>query len=237
VAGLVREITGHVSARLPDTDEMLLRCRGADEFGLRFTNEHQIRRMDFSGQGPGIGPDHTAPLETPIHGELYRARPDVGAVVHAHPPMALLCGLAGVELRPVFGAFDPEALELAAAGVPVFPRAVLIDTPVLAGELLAAMGASNACLMRGHGMTVAGRTVEEAVVRAIKLEALAHVCWQLAAAGHHVPSLPDEEIASFTRRSAAGSVIPGGVAMLWRHYARLAGESGTGSRPAERALN
>jgi ribulose-5-phosphate 4-epimerase/fuculose-1-phosphate aldolase len=229
VAGLVREITGHVSARIPGTEEMLIRCRGVDEYGLRFTSERQIRRMDFSGRGPGIGPDHTAPLETPIHGELYRARPEAGAVVHAHPPMTLLCGLAGVELRPVFGAFDPEAMELAAAGVPVYPHAVLIDSSERAAGLLAAMGAAPVCLMRGHGITVAGRTVEEAVIRAIKLETLARVSWQLAAAGRTVPDLPDDEIASFTRRSAGGSVIPGGVAMLWRHYARLAEETDSGS--------
>jgi ribulose-5-phosphate 4-epimerase/fuculose-1-phosphate aldolase len=211
---------------------MLLRCRGEDELGLRFTTAAQVRRLTFAGAGPGLGARHVAPLETPIHGETYRARPEVGAVVHAHPPAALHCGLAGVSLRPVFGAYDPEALELAAGGVPVYPRAVLIDTPALAAELLAAMGDAPVCLMRGHGITVTARTVEEATVRAIKLEALARVCWQLAAAGRSVPDLPAEEVAAFTRRSAAGSVIPGGVAMLWRHYARLADGPDAGG-PAE----
>src|SRR5215213_182765 len=197
-AGLVKEITGHVSARLPGTDEMLIRCRGEDEYGLRWTSEAQVRRLDFSGRGPGLGDRHVAPLELPIHGETYRARPEAGAVVHAHPPAALLCGLAGLPLRPVFGAFDPEALELAAGGVPVYPRAVLIDRPALAAELLAAMGDAPVCLMRGHGITVVGRTVQEATIRAIKLEALARVTWQLAAAGRTAPDLPAEEIESFT---------------------------------------
>ncbi len=223
-AGLVKEITGHVSARIPDTAEMMIRCRGEDEYGLRFTSEVQIRRLDFSGLGPGLGERHVAPLELPIHGETYRTHAGVGAVVHAHPPAALLCGLAGVALRPVFGAFDPEALELAAGGVPVYPRAVLIDRAELAAELLGAMGSAPACLMRGHGITVVGRTVEEATVRAIKLETLARVTWQLAAAGRTVADVPADEIESFTRRSAGGSVIPGGVQYLWRHYARLAEE-------------
>jgi ribulose-5-phosphate 4-epimerase/fuculose-1-phosphate aldolase len=221
-AGLVKEITGHVSARLPGTEEMLIRCRGEDEYGLRWTSEDQIRRLDFAGVGSGLGERHVAPLELPIHGETYRARAEAGAVVHAHPPATLLCGLAGVELRPIFGAFDPEALELAAGGVPVFPRAVLIDRAALAADLLQAMGSAPVCLMRGHGITVIGRTVEEATVRAIKLEALARVTWQLAAAGRTVDDLPADEIESFTRRSAGGSVIPGGVGWLWRHYARLA---------------
>lgn len=234
VAGLVKEITGHVSARIPDTPEMLIRCRGEDEYGLRFTSEAQIRRLDCSGGGPGLGERHVAPLELPIHGETYRTRANVGAVVHAHPPAALLCGLAGVALRPVFGAFDPEALELAAGGVPVFARAVLIDRPELAADLLRTMGSAPVCLMRGHGITVVGRTVEEATVRAIKLEVLARVTWQLAAAGHTVADLPAEEIESFTRRSADGSVIPGGIGWLWRHYARLADEGQPPHAPSVR---
>jgi hypothetical protein len=95
------------------------------------------------------------------------------------------------------------------------------------------MGAANVCVMRGHGITVVGRTVEEATIRAIKLESLARVCWLLASGGHDIPSLPEEETASFTRRSAGGSVIPGGVAYLWRHYARLAERAAALPSPAE----
>ena len=227
VAGLVKEITGHVSARIPGSEEMFIRCRGEDEFGLRYTSESQVRRLDFAGGGPGLGTQHVAPLELPIHGEAYRRHPTVGAVVHAHPPMALLCGLAGLEFRPIFGAFDPEALELAASGVPTFPKAILIDTPELAGQLFDAMDEAPACLMRGHGITVVGATVIQATIRAIKLESLARVTWQLASAGVKVANLPTDEIENFTRRSQGGSGIPRGIEWLWRHYARLAHESST----------
>ena len=229
-AGLVREIIGHVSARVPGGGEMIIRCRGEDEYGLAFTSASQVRRLDFAGGGEGLGERHTAPLELPIHGQIYRARLDVSAVVHAHPPMALLCGLAGLELKPVFGAYDPDALELAAAGIPVFPRSILIDTPALGAELAATLGGGNACLMRGHGITVVGRTVEQATLRAIKLEALATVTWQLHAAGQTVSRLPEEEIASFTRRSQGAGVIPGGERWLWRHYVRLDEEARAGSK-------
>lgn len=229
-AGLVRDITGHVSARVPGTAEMLLRCRGDDEYGLQFTTESQVRRLDFDGGGPGLGAHHVAPLELPIHGEMYRARPDVGAVVHAHPVAALLCGLGGVELRPVFGAYDPYALELAAGGIPVFPRSVLIDRPEVAAELVATMGAAPVCLMRGHGITVTGDTVEQATIRALKLEALARVAWQLASAGRSVPDLPADELASFTARFQGG-VIPGGERWLWRHYVRLVEDTPAADAP------
>ncbi|MFI5270147.1 MAG: class II aldolase/adducin family protein, partial [Chloroflexota bacterium] len=47
MTGLVREITGHVSARVPGAEEMILRCRGEDEFGLPYTQAGAIRRMSF----------------------------------------------------------------------------------------------------------------------------------------------------------------------------------------------
>jgi ribulose-5-phosphate 4-epimerase/fuculose-1-phosphate aldolase len=225
--GLVRDITGHVSARVPGSDEMLLRCRGEDEYGLRFTTASQVRRLGFGGEGGGLGKKHVKPLELPIHGEVYRARPEVGAVVHAHPTATLLCGLAGIELRPIFGAYDPYATGIAAAGVPVLPKAVLIDAPALAAELLQAMGANDVCLMRGHGITAVAATVEQATIRALKLEALAQVTWQLASAGKQVAGLPE---AAQLGLGQAGGVIPGGEQWLWRHYVRLIEEGGKASR-------
>ena len=58
--GLVRESTGHVSARIPGTDEMWVRCRGGDENGLVFTGLHNVRRTDFDGEGPGMGQEADA---------------------------------------------------------------------------------------------------------------------------------------------------------------------------------
>ncbi|HEX9880577.1 MAG TPA: class II aldolase/adducin family protein, partial [Candidatus Binatia bacterium] len=108
--GLVNESTGHVSARVPGAEEMWIRCRGGDECGLTFTGLHNIRRVDFDGKGPGLDDVHASPNETSIHGEIYRAHPDVQAVVHAHPYYALLCGVTDVPYRPVFAAYDPASL-------------------------------------------------------------------------------------------------------------------------------
>src|SRR5438094_3669400 len=138
--GLVSGTTGHVSARIPGSDQMWIRCRGGDEYGLMFTDLHNIRRVDFDGRGPGLDELHASPNETAIHGEIYRAHPEVQAVVHAHPPYALLCGITGLEFRPVFGAFDPSALNIALKGVPVYPRAITITNPQLAADMLKVMG-------------------------------------------------------------------------------------------------
>lgn len=189
---LVEGVLGHVSART--ADGMLIRCRGPHERGLAFTSEEDVREVDLDGSGAELG-DWRVPNELAIHGEILRARPEVGSVVHAHPPAALLAGLAGIELRPVFGAYDIPAMRLALAGVPVFPRAALITRAELAHELIASMGDSDVCLMRGHGVTVTGATVEEATVRALNLNTLATVHVELARLGADPPVVDDADLA------------------------------------------
>src|SRR5439155_3750169 len=70
--GLVSGTTGHVSARIPGTEEMWIRCRGGAELGLIFTGVHNVRRVNFDGDGPGMDDKHAKPNETAIHGEIYR---------------------------------------------------------------------------------------------------------------------------------------------------------------------
>ncbi len=222
--GVMGDITGHVSARIPGTDEMLIRCRGDAEEGIAYTTPEAVRRLTFDGAGDDVGPEHERPLELPIHGEVLRARPEVGAVVHAHPPAVLLCGLAGIELRPVFGAFDPGALSLAIAGIPVYPRSVLIRTPALGREVVAAMGDRDVCILRGHGIVVAGATVEQATLRAIRLEQLARICWQLAQRGP-LRDIPPEDLAEFADYRA-GRALPRADEWAWRYQVRRLGEPG-----------
>jgi len=219
--GLTFELVGHVSARVPGSDEMWIRCRGAEEAGVEFTGDDAVRRLDFVGGGPGRG-DYDTPLELPIHGEIYRRRPEVAAVIHAHPSAALLCGIAGLDLRPVVGAYDPDALALALEGVPVYPRSVLIDRPAHAHELIDAMAGASTCLMRGHGITVVGVGVEDATIRAIKLERLSRITLELARLGGDVEPLPQAELDDFAQRRQRGPAFPQSLTWLWRHYARRA---------------
>jgi 3,4-dihydroxyphthalate decarboxylase len=200
VEGLVENILGHVSARLGG--RMLIRCRGPRERGLRYTTTNDVHEvaLDGSGELPG---GYRVPNELALHGELLRARPEVGAVVHAHPPAVLLCGLAGLQLRPVFGAYNIPAMRLALDGVPIYRRSVLIRRPELAAEMLAAMGDRPVCVLRGHGITVAGETVGQAVVRALNLDALARVTLELARLGRAAPEIPPEDLAELPDLGAA----------------------------------
>lgn len=221
-AGLAEDILGHVSVRV-GRDRMLVRCRGPEEEGLLFTLDRDVHLMDFDGDGDTPA-GWAVPNELPIHGEVLRARPDVDAVVHCHPPSVLLAGVEEVPLRPVFGAYHIPAARLALDGIPVYPRAVLVRRPELGRELVAAMGSSPVCIMRGHGIATVGSgayAIEQAVVRALTLDVLARVSIERVRLGDRAADLTPEDVAelpdlgsSFNDRN------------VWRHHVarlRLAG--------------
>jgi 3,4-dihydroxyphthalate decarboxylase len=218
--GLVEGTLGHVSVRAGD-DRMLIRCRDTDDRGLMFAEPGDVRLTDLAGTI--IGPDegYQVPKELPIHGELLRARPEVNAVVHAHPPAVLVCGVAGLELRPVFGAYNIPAMRMALEGVPVYPRSVLISRPALAHEMIEAMGDRSVCVLRGHGITVTGQSVEQAVVRALDLNALATVTLEVARAGGTAPSIPAEDVAELPDLGPAFNDLA-----VWRHHVAKARRQG-----------
>lgn len=215
--GLVSDILGHVSARIPDSSDMFIRCRGEEEYGLPFTQATAIRRVDFNGHGDVAEGRYQTPLELPIHGEIYKYRPEVQCVIHAHPPAAVACGIAGLDLRPIVGCYNVVALHLALQGIPVFPRAILISRADLAAQLLAVMGERDVCLMKGHGITVTGRTVEEATTRAINVEMLARMTLEVAQTGRAYDELPWLDIQEFVK---AGRTLPDREKWVWRGLVR-----------------
>jgi ribulose-5-phosphate 4-epimerase/fuculose-1-phosphate aldolase len=226
--GCVREITGHVSARIPGTDDILVRCRPLQDPGVSFTTPDDILRVGLDATNDDLPPSHRLPGEFAIHAQLYRARADVGAVVHGHPRASLLCGVLGLPLHPVIGAYDPAAMDLAVKGVAQFPRAVLISTPSLADDLVRAMGTSNAALLIGHGVVTAGEEIVEATIRAVKLETLCDLILtaHMARPGG-APALPPadvEAVADFVDRTGAVKTF---ARWTWDHYARSLATAGS----------
>jgi ribulose-5-phosphate 4-epimerase/fuculose-1-phosphate aldolase len=218
--GAVDGVLGHVSVRA-GPDRMLIRGRGRRDHGLLFTTHEDIRLVDFGGAGDDPGAGYAMANERPIHGETLRARPQVQAVVHAHPPAVLACGIAGLPLRPIFGAYNIPAMRLAADGIPVYPRSVLIRTPELAREMLDCMGDRPVCVLRGHGLTVTGDTLEQAVVRTLNVNILATATLAAAQAGHPAPDIPAEDIAELPDLGAAFNDLS-----VWRYYVAKAAREG-----------
>jgi len=113
-------------------------------------------------------------LERFIHSEIYRARPDVMAVVHSHSPAVIPFGVTGVPLRPIWhvSAF------LGLADIPVFEirnvagpaTDLLIRSASLGASLAGSLGDAPVVLMRGHGSTAVGATLKQVVYRAIYTE-------------------------------------------------------------------
>lgn len=212
--GLVEGILGHVSVRI-DERSMLIRCRGPEDIGVLHTAVSDIRLVDLDGEHLEDSPDYNVPNELPIHGELMKARPQINSVVHAHPWASVVCGIAELELRPVFGAFNIPAMRMARAGVAVFQRGCLITRPDLADQMIDAMDGSDACLLRGHGITSAGETVEASTIRALDLDTLARMTVQLHQVGATAPAtISEEDVAELPDLGATFN-----EQRVWRHLA------------------
>ena len=193
---------GHASARIPGTNEMWLRCRGgaAGEHGLALTDVHHVRRVDFDGEGPGRGQLHFAPHETPLHGEVYKALPDVGAVVHVHPRHAVLCSVVGVEFTPIFGGFSPQLARISILGVPIYERAATVIDKDMAAEMIQAMGDRDIVLLRGHGIAATGL--------AVRFETLCELMWQVALSGRKPFEITPEDKLRYDPRNPNPVVFP-----------------------------
>jgi ribulose-5-phosphate 4-epimerase/fuculose-1-phosphate aldolase len=209
---LAADVLGHVSVRL-DADRILLRCRGLQDRGLLFTVAEDVRVVNLDGRGDLDG-GYAVPNEFHIHTELFRARPALQAVVHAHPRDVMIADLAGVELRQVFGAYNIPASRLARQGVPVYPRSVLVRTPELGRAVAAAMGDSGACILRGHGIVTAGESVQQATLRALDVAELSRISKEVALLGGQPPALPDEDRAELPDLGPSFNDLS-----RWRHYA------------------
>ena len=218
VRGLADGILGHISLRVAP-DRLLVRCRGPHERGLAHTTAADVHLLDFDGAPAGYGEldgGWTPPNELPLHTEVLRRRPDVRAVVHAHPPAVVAADLAGIAIRPIIGAFDIPGARLAQAGVPVYPRGVLVRDRRLAAEMVDALGDRAVVLLRGHGLTSTGGTVPEAVLRARSVDAIARMSLAVVGAGGTLRDLPDRDLAELPDLGAAFDETT-----AWRHELSL----------------
>ncbi|HTR57923.1 MAG TPA: class II aldolase/adducin family protein [Casimicrobiaceae bacterium] len=170
---------GHASARIPGTDTFLMPTRRSPSFA----DEKKLLVLDTSGKV--LAGNGAANSELWIHARIYAARPDVGAVVHAHPPASVCLSQVGEPHRIVHnhgGAFID--------GVAEYERIGLIRTHELGDALAHCLGSRIAVMMRGHGITTAAADVRQATVAALYLEESAGLqLAMLAAAGGNAGSI------------------------------------------------
>ena len=149
---------GHVSARSPD-GEIWIKRKGV---ALDEVEADDVVALDHT--------DAVLHLETVLHTGVYRVRPDVGAVVHGHPPYATALGATTTDLSVL----THDGI-LFADGVARFDDPDLIVDDAKGGRVAAALGSRRAVLLNNHGVLVVGKDVPWAVLTAATLERAARL--------------------------------------------------------------
>ncbi len=193
--GILAEGWGHVSVRL-SADRFLISQAVAPEM----VRAGDLVEMGLDGK-PLDGKERDLYSERFIHAEIYRARPDVNSVVHTHAPPLLPFANSKVPLRPMY-----HRAAFIGLGVPVFEiregfgmTDFLIRNPVLGAALAKSLGDKPAVLMRGHGATVVGPSIQRTISRSIFLAMNATLQQNAIALGGEVTYLdPDEALKAET---------------------------------------
>ena len=193
------DIFGHVSGRIP---------REAKREGLLFTrmriapkplDPDEVMEIDFTCRRVK-GKQHVSG-ETFIHTEIYKARRDVGGVVHAHPFHAVVLSATGRQLET----FHPASIAFG-SGVP-FLGGNQINTEKDGHEVAEMLGQGAAILLKNHGAVTVGKDVAQAVVRMYYLERAAYA--HLIAGKDLLPWKPD---------STYRHIIDDSYKFLWRTW-------------------
>ena len=188
---------GHVSVRNPANPNRYFLSRSLAP-GL--VTAADIIEYDLDSNP--IGDSRLSYRERFIHGEIYKARPDVNAIVHSHSPTVIPFSVTTVKLRPIchMSAFLKEE-------VPNFEirdcdgmTDLLIRNAKHGSGLAKTLGANNVALMRGHGNVCVGSNIMMAVYRAVYTEVNARLQAQAIALGGPIEFLAPEECDLITGR-------------------------------------
>lgn len=183
---------GHVSVRDPrDAGRYLISRSLAPESVV----ERDVVGLDLDS-APSRTERRLLYAERFIHGELYRARPDVQAVVHHHSVTTVAFGVTGTPLRAIC-----HMSGFLGDGLPVWEirdtagtaTDMLVRTPELARALARTVGGAHAALMRGHGAVVAGKSLAQVVARSIYMEVNARIQLDAIRLGAPITYLDPEE--------------------------------------------
>ena len=181
---------GHVSMRHPDAPDRFLMSRA---LAPALVGPDDIQECDLDCTV--IGDGRASFLERFIHGEIYRARPDVMSVVHSHSPSVIPFGIVAVPMRAMF-----HNAAFLAGGVPVFDISekfgatdMLVGNAAKGAALAAALGDRPVALMRAHGSVAVGPSLRLAVFRAVYTEVNARIQHQANAYGGPIAALSREE--------------------------------------------
>jgi L-fuculose-phosphate aldolase len=200
---------GHVSARMPGSQLVCVKPSG---LGLGEIHPQDLVVVDLDGRRiEGERPIHN---EMPIHLEIYRARPDVMCVVHTHPFHAAAFSSAAAEFAMV-----SQDSVLFADGIGRYTSPELVVSREQGRLLADALGQRQVVVLKNHGITVVGPTVQEATFLAVSFDRSLRLQIAAAQLGPLDPIAPAEAAAmqTYFRTSYAGR-----VQTMWEYFKRRA---------------
>lgn len=184
---------GHLSVRSDRRPDRFLIAR---DLAPGLVTASDVLEYDLDGS-PVVANGPRGYTERFIHAAIYKARPDVGAIVHAHTPSVVAFAVSSVPLRPVY-----HVAPFLLPGVPIFEirtvtghQGMLVSDLRSAGVLAATLSDKAVALMRGHGFVVVGSVIQEVVHRAIVTDVNARVQSQAMALGGNVQYLGGADVA------------------------------------------
>jgi L-ribulose-5-phosphate 4-epimerase len=200
----ILDYSGHVSARVPGEELLLIQPRDASRASL---SADDLLVVDF--QGNVVEGDGVPVVEWPIHAGAYRARPDVAVVLHGHPTLSTTFSMVERPLLPMRHFFykHPD-------GLAIHPDSTHITTIEQGDALAKTLGSADACLIRSHGTLLVARRIQELFMDALDLEENARTLMLAAQLGPILPIGPEEaaEIgASYGRTGHRPNKV-------WEHY-------------------
>jgi ribulose-5-phosphate 4-epimerase/fuculose-1-phosphate aldolase len=190
---------GHVSFRSPDDPQryLLARSLAPERVQVEDIIEYDLDSKPLNDKG------RESVHERFIHGEIYKARPEVMAVVHNHSPSVIPFSVTGVPMKALWhmAAFVGPG---EGAGLPNWEirevrkgTNLLVNDGILGASLAKKLGKSPAALMRGHGSVTVGESLPRAVGRSVYLEQSARMQMQamaLAGAGGKITWFDEAEV-------------------------------------------
>jgi L-fuculose-phosphate aldolase len=189
--GFIVGADGNISARMAD-GTLLITPAGAMK---GFLEPHHIAHIDMRGEVVDGGP--SASTERAIHIVVYAERPEMRAVVHAHPPHAVALSIAGIDLQ---APFIPEII-VTIGGIPTAPFGTP-GTAELPESIRAIVRCSDTVIMKNHGSVTMGTNLLDAFKKLDMVEHTARILWLARCVGHVEP-LSEENVAKLlaTRRA------------------------------------
>lgn len=217
----VLDAFGHVSMRHPTNPNRYFLSRSRSP---ELVEPADILEYDLDSN-PMKKTDQRLYAERVIHGEIYKARPDVMAVVHHHAAAMMPFCISGVELQPVMhlGAVIGQKVPIWDQYDDFGDTNLLLVKPEEGASLARALGQAPLVLMKGHGATVVGGSIQELVFRAIYSCRNAEYQFAAKLLGNVVPLRPGE-----VEKSSQINAMPTATFRTWEYWSVRLEKSGSG---------